>query len=83
MVAALRNGELDEGSPISQNIQLCGEDSNVTVVEFPSVAITSVNFYMKRERKVRDINLRKAVLYAIDQDEVILVMESDMLFKAD
>ncbi len=83
MVAALRNGELDEGSPISQNIQLCGEDSNVTVVEFPSVAITSVNFYMKRERKVRDINLRKAVLYAIDQDEVISVMESDMLFKAD
>ncbi|HCJ57014.1 MAG TPA: hypothetical protein DHV55_06400 [Clostridiaceae bacterium] len=68
---------------MSQNIQLCGEDSNVTVVEFPSVAITSVNFYMKRERKVRDINLRKAVLYAIDQDEVILVMESDMLFKAD
>ncbi|MPN44807.1 hypothetical protein SDC9_192374 [bioreactor metagenome] len=38
---------------------------------------------MKRERKVRDINLRKAVLYAIDQDEVISVMESDMLFKAD
>lgn len=83
MVAALRNGELDEGSPIGQNIQLCGEDSNVTVVEFPSVAITSVNFYMKRESKVKDINLRKAVLYAINQDEVISVMGSDMLFKAD
>lgn len=79
--AALRNGEIDEGSPAGQNIELCEADENVTVLKFPSVSYTGINFYMFGESKMKDENLRKAVLYAINQDEIISVMGADMNFK--
>lgn len=76
--ASLRNGEIDEGAPAGENIKLCENDPNINVVKTPSVAVTSIYYYMMGESKMKDENLRKAVSYAINQDELIAVMGPDM-----
>lgn len=76
--AALRNGEIDEGAPTGENIKLCETDANIDVVKTPSVAVTSIYYYLMGESKLKDENLRKAISYAISQDEVIAVIGQDM-----
>ncbi len=76
--AALRNGEIDEGAPTGENIKLAEQDENITVVKTPSVAVTSIYCVMFGESKMVDENLRKAVFSAINMDEVIAVIGSDM-----
>jgi peptide/nickel transport system substrate-binding protein len=76
--AALRNGEVDEAAPSGENIKLCEQDDNITVVKTPSVSVTSIYCFLFGESKMLDENLRKAVFSAINMDEVIAVMGPDM-----
>lgn len=75
--AAFRNGELDEAMPGGENIALCEADENINMVKTPSVSVTSVYPILRGNSKMLDENLRKAVLYAINTDEIIAVMGKD------
>lgn len=75
--AAFRNGELDEAMPGGENIALCEADSNINMVKRPSVSVTSLMPILRGSSKMMDENLRKAVLYAINTDEVIAVMGAE------
>lgn len=79
--AALRNGEVDEAAPSGENIKLCEQDDNISVVKTPSVSVTSIYCFMFGESKMLDENLRKAVFNAINMDEIIAVMGPDMYVK--
>ena len=72
--AAFRNGELDEAMPGGENISLCEADANISMVKTPSVSVTSVYPLLRGKSKMVNEDLRKAVLYAINTDEIIAVM---------
>lgn len=75
--AAFRNGELDEAMPSGENISLVESDENLVLVKRPSVAVSSIYPIMRGESKMLDENLRKAVLYALNTDELIAVLGAD------
>lgn len=75
--AAFRNGELDEAMPTGENIALCEEDPKINIVKVPSVSVTSLQPILRGSSKMFDENLRRAVLYAINTDELIVVMGQD------
>lgn len=75
--AAFRNGELDEAMPTGENITLAEQDPNINIVKVPSVSVTSLQPILRGNSKMFDENLRKAVLYAINTDELIAVMGPD------
>lgn len=63
--------------PGGENIALCEADENINMVKTPSVSVTSVYPILRGNSKMLDENLRKAVLYAINTDEIIAVMGKD------
>jgi peptide/nickel transport system substrate-binding protein len=72
--AAFRNGDLDEAMPGGENVALVEADPNLTIVKVPSVAVTSLYPILRGKSKMVDENLRKAVLYAINTEELIAVL---------
>jgi|LSQX01.2.fsa_nt_gb peptide/nickel transport system substrate-binding protein len=75
--ASFRNGELDEAMPGGENVALVESDSNLSLVKTPSVAVYSIYPLFRGESKMVDENLRKAVLYAINTEELIAVLGAD------
>lgn len=73
MVNALRSGDVDMALPTGINVQTCEQDPNLAVVSNSSDVVYYMTFNLSNS-VMKDINLRKAVLYAINQDDVIKVV---------
>lgn len=75
--AAFRNGELDEAMPGGENIALCEADENINMLKRPSVGVYFLANLQLGNSKMVDENLRKAVLYAVNTDEILAVLGTE------
>lgn len=72
--SALRSGEIDDCMPEGSWGSL-RDASNVAIVEKESTSVSTLFFNLREGSKMNDINLRQAVRYAINQDDLIAVKE--------
>ena len=72
--SALRSGEIDDCMP-EGNWGSLKDAPNVSIVEKESTSVSTLFFNLQEGSKMNDINLRKAVRYAINQDDLIAVKE--------
>jgi peptide/nickel transport system substrate-binding protein len=72
LVNALRNNDVDLAPPNGIHVQTCQRDPNLATISNSSDVVYYLTFNLSNS-VMKDINLRKAVLYAIDQDIVIKV----------
>ena len=72
--SALRSGEIDDCMPEGSWGSL-RDASNVSIVEKESTSVSTLFFNLAEGSKMNDINLRQAVRYAINQDDLIAVKE--------
>lgn len=75
--SALRSGEVDDCMP-EGNLGSLKDAPNVTVLRNDSTSVFSLFFNLQEGSKMRDINLRKAIHYIIDQDALIKVKEGNV-----
>lgn len=75
--AAFRNGELDEAMPGGENIALCEADENINMLKRPSVGVSFLSLLQNGESKMVDENLRKAILYAVNTEEILAVLGTE------
>ncbi len=73
--SALRSGEIDDCMPEGSWGAL-KDAANVTILERESTSVTTLFFNLMEGSKMNDINLRQAVRYAIDQDDLIAIKEN-------
>lgn len=73
LVNALRSDDVDMAAPTGINVKTCQEDPNLATVGNSSDVVYYLTFNLSTS-VMKDINLRKAVLYAINQDDIIKVM---------
>jgi peptide/nickel transport system substrate-binding protein len=78
MLSSLRAGEIDEGTPTESNVEIAKKDANLTVLTWGSNSCYYLGFNLGSSI-MKDDNLRKAVLYAIDQDAMIAVKSGQAL----
>ena len=70
--SAFRAGEVDIlGSVSTTDIEVVESDARNTVLKRSSNGVTYAVFNMLEGSKMKDVNLRKAVMYAIDQNDFI------------
>ena len=72
--SALRSGEIDDCMPEGSWGSL-KDAPNVSIVEKESTSVSTLFFNLQEGSKMNDINLRQAVRYAINQDDLIAVKE--------
>lgn len=73
-LSAFRAGELDMLSAVTEDkIQLLESDANFKVQKRSSNGVTYLAFNLHDGNKFQDADLRKAVLYSINQDDYIAV----------
>ena len=70
--SSLRNGELDDAIPQGNNINICMDDPNIEVLKNPSMQVGML--YLNINGQLANEDLRHALLYAINQDELIAVV---------
>lgn len=71
-LAAFRAGEIDTlGSVAEDKIQLIENDPNFKVQKRTSNGVSYLGFNLREGSKFKDVDLRKAVLYAVNQDDYI------------
>ncbi|MDL2293022.1 ABC transporter substrate-binding protein [Ruminococcaceae bacterium OttesenSCG-928-D13] len=75
--SALRSGEVDDCMP-EGNLGSLNDASNVEVLRNDSTSVFNLFFNLKEGSKMTDLNLRKAVHYIINQDELIAVKEGNV-----
>lgn len=72
--SALRSGEIDDCMP-EGNWGSLKEAPNVAIVERESTSVSTLFFNLMEGSKMNDINLRQAVRYAVNQDDIIAIKE--------
>ena len=72
--SGVRNGEIDEAMPTGNNVNICESDKNVQVYKAPHLAVGNINFLFQGDSEVKNEDLRHAILYAINQDEMISII---------
>jgi peptide/nickel transport system substrate-binding protein len=73
LINALRNNDVDLAPPTGIHVQTCQGDPNLATISNASDVVYYLTFNLSNS-VMKDVNLRKAVLYAIDQDIMIKVM---------
>lgn len=73
LINALRNGDIDMAAPTGSNVKICQDDPNIATVGNASDVVYYLAFNLSTS-VMKDINLRKAVLNSINQDDIIKVM---------
>jgi peptide/nickel transport system substrate-binding protein len=70
--SAFRAGEVDIlGSVAATDVEVVEADAKNTVLKRSSNGVTYAVYNLQEGSKMRDVNLRKAVMYAIDQNDFI------------
>ena len=72
--SALRSGEVDDCMP-EGNWGSLREAPNVAITERESTSVTTLFFNLMEGSKMNDINLRQAIRYAVNQDDIIAIKE--------
>ena len=74
--SAFRAGEVDIlGSVSATDIEVVESDAKNTVLKRSSNGVTYAVFNLLEGSKMRDVNLRKAVMYAINQEDFVMYNE--------
>ena len=72
--SALRSGEIDDCMP-EGNWGSLKEAPNVAILERQSTNVSTLFFNLMEGSKMNDINLRQAIRYAVNQDDIIAIKE--------
>ncbi|AIC93219.1 ABC transporter substrate-binding protein [Shouchella lehensis] len=79
-LSALRSGEIDMYYGVPENkMNLVEGDEKLQLQSIPSNGVTYLAFNTSNRDVAESVDLRKAVLYAINQDEIIQVYNNDKL----
>ncbi len=79
-LSALRSGEIDMYYGVPENkMDLVEGDEKLQLQSIPSNGVTYLAFNTSNRDVAESVDLRKAVLYAINQDEIIQVYNNDKL----
>ena len=74
--SAFRAGEVDIlGSVATTDVATVEADARNTVLKRSSNGVTYAVFNLQEGSKMRDVNLRKAVMYAINQEDFVMYNE--------
>jgi len=76
-INALRSNETDFAAPTGINVKTCKEDPNLATITSSSNSVYHLTFNLSGNSVMGDINLRHAVLYAISQEDMILVKDGE------
>lgn len=74
-LSALRSGDVHLITSVPDNkVDIVNRDSKLQIVETASPSVYYLEFSLNGTRPVEDMDLRKAVLYGINQEEIIKVL---------